>query len=90
MYDTPSARWSPSITASASAIAGTSFGCTNDTASMRLAPAATARSISSIFAPVSSSARSFCNPSRGLTSTMLTASFEVTGRHLGRRWRGRP
>ncbi len=51
-------------------MAGTSFGCTNDAASIRRAPAATARSMSSTFALVSSSARSFCRPSRGLTSTI--------------------
>jgi hypothetical protein len=41
---------------------------------MRRTPAAVARSISSIFAPVSSSARSFCSPSRGLTSTIPTTT----------------
>ena len=43
MCETPSGRGTRSITASASAIAGTSFGCTNDADSILVAPAAIAR-----------------------------------------------
>ena len=72
MCETPSGRGTRSMTASASAIAGTSLGCTNDADSIRRAPAAIAWLISSTFASVSRTARSFCSPSRGLTSTMPT------------------
>ena len=72
-YDTPSTRGTRSITASASAIAGTSFGCANETASTRRAPASTSCVISSTFASVVSTTLSFCRPSRGLTSTIVTS-----------------
>ena len=76
-YDTPSRRGTRSITASASAIAGTALGCANDTASTRRAPASTNRVISSTLASVDSSTDSFCRPSRGLTSTMETMLWRL-------------
>ena len=54
MCETPSGRGTRSMTASASAIAGTSLGCTNEADSIRRAPAAIAWLISSTFASVSS------------------------------------
>src|SRR5829696_774682 len=78
-YDTPGRRGTRSITASASAIAGTSFGCANETASTRVAPASTSRVISSTFAPVDRITDSFCSPSRGLTSTMAMSAGTPAG-----------
>ena len=77
-YDTPSRRGTRSITASASAIAGTSLGCAKETASTRRAPASTSWVISSILASVGSSTDSFCSPSRGLTSTMVMSPATPT------------
>ena len=61
------------MTASASAIVGTSRGCANETASIRRAPASTSRVISSTLASVERIVPSFCSPSRGLTSTIVTS-----------------
>jgi hypothetical protein len=77
-YDTPSPRGTAAMTASASAIAGTSFGWANDTASTRLAPARTRRPISSTLASVGSRTDSFWSPSRGLTSTIVTCGTGVS------------
>ena len=60
------------MTASASAMAGTRRGWANDTASIRRAPAATSRVISSTLASVDRISDSFWSPSRGLTSTIVT------------------
>ena len=70
-------RGNRSATASASAICGTSRGCTKLVASIRLAPAATSPAISFSFAGVDSTASSFCSPSRGATSTMSTVVGRV-------------
>src|SRR5215217_453821 len=67
------------MTASASAIAGTSRGWANDTASTRRAPAATSRAISSTLASVGRITASFWRPSRGLTSTMVTSMASSVG-----------
>src|SRR6478735_3018227 len=61
------------MTASASAIVGTSRGCANETASIRRAPASTSRVISSTLASVERIVPSFWSPSRGLTSTIVTS-----------------
>src|SRR5882757_10564508 len=58
------------MTASASAICGTNFGCTNEVASTRRAPAAIARSMSATLSAVDTGTDWFCNPSRGPTSTI--------------------
>src|SRR5918997_1112608 len=63
------------MTASASAMAGTSRGWANDTASTRRAPAATSRPISSTLASVDRISASFWSPSRGLTSTITTSGI---------------
>src|SRR5262245_31012934 len=55
-----------------SAICGTHFGDTNAVASTDASPAAASRSISSSFTSVGTSRGSFCRPSRGPTSTILT------------------
>ena len=70
------------MTASASAIAGTSLGWANDTASTRLAPAATSRATSSTLASVERITGSFWRPSRGLTSTMVTSMRPMVGQAL--------
>src|SRR3954470_6437985 len=56
-----------------SAICGTHFGDTNAVASTAGSPASARRSISSTLTAVGTSPRSFCSPSRGPTSTILTA-----------------
>ena len=58
------------MTASASAICGTRTGLTNETASMRVTPAASSRAMKSSFSPAVSTVFSFCSPSRGPTSTI--------------------
>src|SRR5262245_35501387 len=55
-----------------SAICGTHLGDTNAVASTAGRPASARRSISSSFTPVGTSRGSFCSPSRGPTSTILT------------------
>ena len=55
----------PATTASASAICGTSLGCTKLATSIRRTPAARARRTNSTFTSVGSSTDSFCRPSRG-------------------------
>src|SRR5215204_543627 len=59
-----------------SAIWGIHFGETNAVASTAGRPASARRSISSTLTAVGTSARSFCSPSRGPTSTILTALFK--------------
>src|SRR5215212_9413757 len=65
------------MTASASAIVGSSRGWANETASIRRAPASARRVISSTLAPVGRIVASFCSPSRGLTSTIVIPSMTV-------------
>ncbi len=69
----------PCITAVLSPICGTHFGETNEVASMTRSPASASRSISSILVAVGTTCFSFCNPSRGPTSTILT----LAGRGMG-------
>src|SRR5690606_28694895 len=66
-------------TASPSAICGTFFGLTKLAASSRLKPAATILSISASLFSVETMSGSFCNPSRGLTST--SSSFSLVTLH---------
>src|SRR5687767_15416906 len=65
-----------SITSVWSAICGIHFGDTNAVASTAGNPASARRSISSTFTAVGSSPGSFCNPSRGPTSTIFTKLFK--------------
>src|SRR4051812_42245961 len=58
-------------TASASAICGIAFGCTNETASIRRTPVSLSASISRTLDSVGIGS-SFCRPSRGATSRTLT------------------
>src|SRR3954452_18667436 len=58
-------------TSSASAICGMAFGCTNETASIRWTPVRPSASISRTLESVGMGS-SFCSPSRGATSRMLT------------------
>ena len=60
------------MTSVPSAICGTHLGETNDVTSMFFRPASVRRSTSSIFTSAGISCFSFCSPSRGPTSTMLT------------------
>ncbi len=77
------------MTASASAIVGTSRGCANETASIRRAPASASRVISSTLASVERIVPSFCSPSRGLTSTIVTSFISSpTWAVPRRRWAG--
>src|SRR5690606_1860595 len=66
----PSVRGRAVMTSSAPAIWGTYLGWTKLTASMRPAPAASSRRVSSARTPGSSTVFSFCRPSRGPTSTI--------------------
>src|SRR5918993_5212416 len=59
-----------------SAIGATHFGETKAVASTAGNPASARRSISSTLIAVGTSPRSFCSPSRGPTSTILTALFK--------------
>jgi hypothetical protein len=70
-YRTPGTRVAAAQTASASAICGMAEGCTKLTASMRPTPVAESASSRRTFASVGTGA-SFCRPSRGPTSRMLT------------------
>src|SRR3954467_2840597 len=58
-------------TSSASAICGMALGCTNETASIRWTPVRLNASIRRTLASVGMGS-SFCSPSRGATSRMLT------------------
>src|SRR5690606_25713817 len=60
------------MTSAASASCGTHLGLTKLVASMQRRPVADRRSISSTLAAVGMMDFSFCNPSRGPTSTMRT------------------
>ena len=62
----------PANTSAASAICGTHFGLTNADTSITACPAALNRLTNSILSAVETLARSFCNPSRGPTSTTVT------------------
>src|SRR5574341_2075124 len=59
-----------------SAICGIHFGDTNAVASTAGSPTPASRSISSTFTAVGTSPGSFCRPSRGPTSTILTELFK--------------
>src|SRR6266436_1149574 len=59
-------------TSAVSAICGTDLGETKLPASITLRPVLLRRSINSTLVAVGSDADSFCNPSRGATSTSLT------------------
>ena len=61
------------MTSSAPAICGTRAGCTKLTASIRRSPAAASASMYATRAATSSTASSFCSPSRGPTSTISSA-----------------
>src|SRR5512134_1453854 len=63
-----------SITSVWSAICGIHLGETNAVASTAGSPAPASRSMSSTFTSVETCPGSFCSPSRGPTSTILTAS----------------
>ena len=67
----PGARVMPANTSAASAIWGTHLGLTNADTSMTGRCAALRRLMSSILSAVGTSARSFCRPSRGPTSTIV-------------------
>src|SRR5258708_5375358 len=60
-----------------SAISGIHLGETTAVASPAGSPASASRSISSTFTVVGTSRGSFCRPSRGPTSTILTRSFKA-------------
>src|ERR1700756_4157445 len=62
----------PAITSAPSAICGTHFGETNEADSTLRKPAADKRLINSILIAVGTNSFSFCSPSRGPTSTILT------------------
>src|SRR5471032_344892 len=68
----PARRAMPAMTSALVAICGTHFGDTNDAASMLAKPALLKRSTSSIFTSAGTLSFSFCRPSRGPTSTILT------------------
>src|SRR5471032_3477284 len=68
----PARRAMPAMTSALVAICGTHFGDTNDAASMLAKPALVRRSTSSIFTSAGTLSFSFCRPSRGPTSTILT------------------
>lgn len=68
----PGRRWIRAITSAPSAICGTHLGDTNEAASTLGKPAAARRSISSTLMSVGTNSFSFCRPSRGETSTILT------------------
>src|SRR5512145_1962454 len=63
-----------SMTSAWSAICGIHLGDTNAVASTAGRPASASRSMSSPFTSVGTWPGSFCRPSRGPTSTILTAS----------------
>ena len=73
-YCTPGLRLMPAMTAALSAICGTHFGDTNAVASTTGNPASVRRSINSILTAAGTFCASFCKPSRGPTSTILTFS----------------
>ena len=73
-YATPWRRWMPVKTSAASASCGIHFGLTKLVASMLDRPVAVSRSISAILSAVATISFSFCRPSRGPTSTILTNS----------------
>src|SRR3982751_2185577 len=64
-------------TASASASCGTAPGWTNEVTSIQPAPAAVSRSTKWILSAVEMRAGSFCNPSRGPTSTTRTSILRM-------------
>src|SRR5471030_700840 len=68
----PARRAMPAMTSALVAICGTHFGDTNDAASMLAKPALLKRSTSAIFTSAGTLSFSFCRPSRGPTSTILT------------------
>src|SRR5258706_9196431 len=76
-YATPGRRRMRSSTSVWSAICGTHLGETKAVASTAGSPASARRSINSTLIAVGTSPGSFCRPSRGPTSTILTASFKT-------------
>src|SRR5450756_2000477 len=77
----PGRRFTPAITASASAMVGTRSGWTKLTASTRRTPVANARSMSSILAWVDTTVDSSWRPSREATSTISTAFMDSLFRY---------
>ena len=71
-YRVPSRRVTARATSTASAICGTHFGLTNAVISTTGRPAAARASMNAILVAVGRIAASFCRPSRGPTSTMVT------------------
>ena len=71
-YTTPGLRWMRAITSAPSLICGTHFGDTNEVTSIAPKPAAVSRSTSSTLTSAGIICFSFCSPSRGPTSTILT------------------
>lgn len=67
----------PARTSAASASYGIAFGETKDVASITLSPVNESWFISSTFTAVGISFFSFCRPSLGLTSTILTLDGKV-------------
>jgi hypothetical protein len=65
------------MTSTLSAICGTHLGETKAVASTAGKPASLRRSISSIFTAVGTDCFSFCSPSRGPTSTILTVRGRI-------------
>jgi len=65
---TPSGSSSWSSNSAASASWGTHFGCTKLVVSTVVSPASTSRRMNSALTATSTTADSFCNPSRGPTS----------------------
>src|SRR4051794_18831552 len=72
VYRVDGRRVMPAKTSAASAICGTHFGLTKAETSIARRPAADNRSLNAILSPVATAALSFCNPSRGPTSTTVT------------------
>src|SRR5580692_5539385 len=74
---TPGLRVIAAITSVEVAICGTHFGDTNEAASMLTKPARDRRLTSSILTSAGMVSFSFCKPSRGPTSTILTCFGNV-------------
>ena len=71
-YRTPGRREMPAKTPLASAICGTHFGLTKAETSIAGRPDADSRFTKATLSTVWTAAASFCSPSRGPTSTMVT------------------
>src|SRR5881394_3276313 len=80
----PAARVMPANTSAVSAICGTHFGLTKAPTSITGRRAADRRLTNSILSAVETRACSFCSPSRGPTSTMVTRTLELYQRGVRR------